>query len=67
MSNVDSDGPKLTTRDVADRMEVTTETVRIWWKTGKLPGVQLGWRTLRFTEADVAEFEQGRASSREVA
>jgi len=52
----------LTTKEVADRFRVTTETVRDWVKLGKLPAQRLGWRTLRFTEEDLEAFSRENLS-----
>lgn len=43
----------LTAKQVAERMGVTEKTVRKWHADGKLKGVRLGYRTLRFRLAEV--------------
>jgi excisionase family DNA binding protein len=46
-------GRLLRTRDVADRLGVSPETVLRWWRRGELPGYRLSSNVLRFAEADV--------------
>lgn len=43
----------LTAKQVAERLGVTEKTVRKWYTDGKLKGVRLGYRTLRFKTAEV--------------
>jgi len=46
----------LTARDVAKRLQVNTQTVYRLAREGKLPAVQLGTRTHRWTEDTVNNF-----------
>jgi excisionase family DNA binding protein len=46
----------LTVREVAETAKVGEETVRWWYRSGKLKGVKLGYRTLRFDPAEVRAF-----------
>lgn len=43
----------LTTDEVAVMLKVHPRTVLGWYRTGKLKGVRLGHRTLRFRMAEV--------------
>ena len=43
----------LTTREVADRFHVDPVTVQRWYHSGRLPGVRVGPRLLRFRSSDV--------------
>jgi excisionase family DNA binding protein len=45
----------LTTKQVADRMNVSQQTIFKWSRKGILPGVKLGY-LLRFEPAAVEEF-----------
>ncbi len=46
----------LSTGQVAERLQVSPNTVKKWWREGRLRGVQLSPRKLRFHERDVREF-----------
>lgn len=50
---------KLTATQVAERLEVTPETVRDWARTGKLRAIRLPSGRMRFRETDVDAIEQG--------
>lgn len=43
----------LTTREVAERARVSTVTVTRWAKQGRLQGVRISERVLRFRRGDV--------------
>jgi excisionase family DNA binding protein len=43
----------LTTRQVADRLGVNSETVLRRWRRGELPGYRLASNVLRFDEAEL--------------
>jgi excisionase family DNA binding protein len=46
----------LRARDVAERLDVSTETVLRWHRSGKLPGYRLATNVLRFREGDLARW-----------
>ena len=50
----------LTVDQVAERFEVTPETIRRWVRKGKIKARKIGYRTLRFRLADIVKFEEGR-------
>lgn len=53
----DSPDDKLyTTTQIAELFAVTTETVRDWIKTGKLPGITLGGGQYRVKRKDLVAF-----------
>lgn len=43
----------LTTREVAERLSFSTETVLRRWRAGELPGYRLASNVLRFRESDI--------------
>ncbi len=43
----------LTTREVADRLGLSSATVLRRWRAGELPGYRLGSNVLRFDEGDI--------------
>ena len=50
-----------TTREVADRLQVSVETVRDWIASGQLTAIDLGGRTgYRITKPDLEAFMQSR-------
>lgn len=49
----------LSSKEVAKRLGVCTETVRRWAKDGTLPYVRIGKRLMRFKLADVINLEAG--------
>lgn len=53
----------LTARDVAARLNVSTESVLRWTRRGKLPGFRLPGGALRYRESDLAEWLMERATS----
>ena len=46
----------LSTQQVAERLQVSPNTVKKWWKDGRLRGCRLSQRKLRFQARDVEEF-----------
>lgn len=55
------DEPLLTVDEVAERLNVSTKTVRRWIKTGELPAYRLG-RQIRISEKDLRRFLRDRWS-----
>lgn len=55
-------GPLLTTRDVAGRLGVSTETVLRWVRRGELPAHRLPGGMLRFAEVDLDAWLAQRAT-----
>jgi excisionase family DNA binding protein len=50
----------LRTRDVAEILDVSCETVLLWHRSGKLPGGRrLGSNVLRFSEPEVEAWIEG--------
>ncbi len=45
----------LTVEQLAERLQVTPRTARELYRRGRIPGLKLGHRTLRFNLADVIE------------
>lgn len=45
----------LATRDLADRLNTTPETIRRWARLGRIPVYRVGAKTLRFDLAEVRE------------
>jgi excisionase family DNA binding protein len=45
--------PLLTTRQVAEMLNVCPETVLRWWRAGRLPGFRLPSGALRFSEREI--------------
>jgi excisionase family DNA binding protein len=52
--------PLLTTRQVADWLGVSPETVLRRWRAGELPGYRLASNALRFNAAEVAAWLEQR-------
>jgi excisionase family DNA binding protein len=52
----------LTTREVATMLGLSPATVLRRWRAGELPGYRLGSNVLRFSEADIAAWLEGRRS-----
>jgi excisionase family DNA binding protein len=50
----------LTTRQVAEYLGFSPETVLRKWRSGELPGFRLGSNVLRFSEADVDKYLEAR-------
>jgi excisionase family DNA binding protein len=53
-------GRLLTTRDVADRLGVSPETVLRRWRAGEIPGYRLASNVLRFEPADIESYLNAR-------
>ena len=43
-----SDTDLMTTAEVAHRLKVSAETVRDWWRQGRIPGHRYSHKVLRF-------------------
>ena len=57
-----SDDKLLTVEQVADRLQVHSETVRRWLRSGELEGMDLGHRVgYRIRESDLERFIEERA------
>jgi excisionase family DNA binding protein len=54
----------LTTRQVADFLSVSPETVLRRWRAGDLPGYRLASNVLRFREAEIEAWLEGRRPER---
>lgn len=54
----------LTARVVADRLGVSPETVLRWTRRGELPAIKLPGGAVRFSEAEIEEWLQERATPR---
>ncbi len=52
--------PLLTTRQVADRLGLSPETVLRRWRAGELPGFRLGSNVLRFSEVELDAWLEAR-------
>jgi excisionase family DNA binding protein len=50
----------LTTRELAERLDVPEETVRHWRKTGTGPDYMRAGRYVRYREPDVVRWENSR-------
>lgn len=46
----------LTSAQVAERLQVTTRTVRTWVREGRLDCIRLSSRAIRFDAAEIARF-----------
>lgn len=46
----------LTTSEVAERMRLSPNTVKELWRSGRLPGIRVSERKLRFRSVDVENF-----------
>lgn len=57
----------FTTAEIAELLKVHEQTVRVWLRTGRLPGRNFGKRTgWRVKESDLAAFlegEEGKAAA----
>jgi len=53
----------LTTRDVAELLGVTPETVLRWIETRGLPAIRLTTRALRYREAEIERWLEERATA----
>ncbi|MBL8764812.1 MAG: helix-turn-helix domain-containing protein [Phycisphaerae bacterium] len=55
--------PLVTARDLAAVLGVTTDTIRGWARTGRIPCLRVGQKTLRFDrEAVLAAIRDGGAA-----
>ena len=52
--------PLLTTREVADFLGLSPETVLRRWRTGELPGYRLASNILRFRESELEAWLRAR-------
>ena len=52
--------PLLTTREVAEYLGVTSDTVLRLWRSGDLPGFRLGTKALRFRRSEVEGWLAGK-------
>ena len=57
----------LTTRQVADYLGFSPETVLPWYRGGELRGIRLGSNVLRFRASDVEAWLESRSSPRRLA
>ena len=55
-------GRLLTTRDVAELLGVSSESVLRWVRAGTLPGIRLPGGALRFRPDEVEQWLAGRAT-----
>jgi excisionase family DNA binding protein len=55
-------GQLLTARQVADLLGVSTETILRWTRRGDLPAVRLPGGAIRFREAELEAWLEGRAT-----
>lgn len=53
-------GRLLTTRQLADYLGVSPETVLRRWRAGELPGFRIGSNALRFDPEEIAVWLEGR-------
>lgn len=53
-------GRLLTTRQVADYLGLSPETVLRRWRAGEIPGIRLASNVLRFREEAIEEWLDGR-------
>jgi excisionase family DNA binding protein len=49
---------RLTVKQVAERLSVHPATIYHWAASGRLPCIRLSRKALRFSEADIAKYEQ---------
>ena len=54
----------LTVKDVADRLQVPEDTVRVWLRQGRLRGIRPGGKKTgwRVTESDLGQFLDQRSN-----
>jgi excisionase family DNA binding protein len=59
------DEPLLTVAEVASRLRMNPETVRVWLRTGQLKGVMPGGNKLgyRIPESEVRRILQGKVAA----
>jgi len=51
----------MTTREVAERLRISVETVLRWYHAGELPGVRLGAKVIRFRESEIETWIEQRS------
>jgi excisionase family DNA binding protein len=56
--------PLLTARDVADRLNVSTETVLRWVRSGDVPAFKLPGGAIRFRASDVDSWLEKHSTKR---
>lgn len=56
-------GPLLTTREVAERLGISSETVLRWIETRGLPARRLTSRAIRYDEAELDAWLEARATA----
>ncbi len=54
----------LTTRDVAERLQLSPETVLRRWRAGEIPGFRLASNVLRFRESEIEAWLEGTRPER---
>ena len=55
----------ITTKDIAERLDIHVETVRRWLRTGSLRGVHVGGKGgYRIRQSDLEEFLRSRENSK---
>jgi excisionase family DNA binding protein len=59
--------PPMTTGEVAKLARVDSETVRVWERSGKLPAIRTETGQRLFDPADVRNFLERRARTRDAA
>lgn len=52
----------LTTRQVADYLALSPETILRRWRAGELPGIRLASNVLRFREHEIDAWIEARAT-----
>jgi excisionase family DNA binding protein len=57
-------GRLLTTREVADLLALSPETVLRRWRAGELPGYRLASNVLRFRESEIDAWLEGTRPTR---
>jgi excisionase family DNA binding protein len=53
----------LTSKEVAELLGVSKETVLRWWRAGEIPGYRLAPTVLRFRESDLEAWLANRRDS----
>jgi excisionase family DNA binding protein len=54
----------MSPQEVADRIGVSKDTVLRLLRSGRLPGVKIGWRSWRITEDNLAAFMDGKQTKK---
>jgi excisionase family DNA binding protein len=55
---------RLTVKEVAERLRVSTVTVYNWAASGRIPCIRLSKKALRFLESDIAKYERLHTTGR---